>query len=247
LAAGGLAVRAWGGSRTLVDLDFYVPDRCLPEAARHLGAWVVGAPERVRSRHWDVTVLSLDVGGQRVELGGADTGRYRHVAGGVWCPCRVDWGHGVRHTVLGVSVDVMSRASLITYKTALLREVDLVDLHELTGSGGAVETRLAAYGTLTPGAPNHAVVADLGGTWSRGVVHGHLHPTGWGMTYGFPALVWHPDAAATSVQLLTSPDLPRAWARLDRFEGAAYQRILVPVTTETGRVLANVYVARGIA
>jgi gamma-glutamylcyclotransferase (GGCT)/AIG2-like uncharacterized protein YtfP len=47
-----------------------------------------------------------------------------------------------------------------------------------------------------------------------------------------------------TVQLLTSPDLPAAWDRLDRFEGEAYQRILVPVTTDTGRIIANIYVAR---
>ena len=191
-------------------------------------------------------VLSLDVRGRRVELGGADTGRYRDAASGAWCPCGVDIASGVRHTVLGVPVDVLARAPLIACKAALQREVDLVDLHQLTGSGGAVETRLAVYGTLAPGAPNHAVVADLRGTWSRGVVHGHLHPTGWGVTYGFPALVWHPDAAAVAVQLLTSPDLPAAWDRLDQFEGAAYERTLVPVTTATDRVLANIYVARGV-
>jgi gamma-glutamylcyclotransferase (GGCT)/AIG2-like uncharacterized protein YtfP len=243
-AVGGLAVRAWGGSRPLVDLDFYVPDRCLRDAARSLADWAVGEPHRIRCAHWDLTVLLLDVDGRRVELGGADTGRYRDAASGRWCPAAVDFSAGVAHAVLGVPVTVMALAPLVTYKSALQREVDLVDLHELTGSGGAVETRLAVYGTLAPGQANHGAVADLRGSWTGGVVHGHLHPTGWGVTYGFPALAWHPDASAVTVQLLTSPDLPAAWDRLDRFEGEAYQRILVPVTTDTGRIIANIYVAR---
>jgi hypothetical protein len=94
---------------------------------------------------------------------------------------------------------------------------------------------------------NHAVVADLHGTWRRGMVRGWLHPAGWGMTYGFPALRWDPDGPPVAVQLLTSPDLPGAWDRLDRFEGGAYRRIVVPVACADATVLANIYVEAGAA
>jgi gamma-glutamylcyclotransferase (GGCT)/AIG2-like uncharacterized protein YtfP len=108
-------------------------------------------------------------------------------------------------------------------------------------------TRLAVYGTLAPGEINHAVVADLRGVWTRGVVRGRLHPTGWGMTHGFPALQWDPDGPPVAVHVLTSPDLPSAWPRLDRFEGEAYRRIVVPVTSGEATLLANIYVAREVA
>lgn len=106
------------------------------------------------------------------------------------------------------------------------------------------DTRLAVYGTLAPGEVNHAVVADLRGTWRAGEVRGWLHPTGWGMTYGFPALRWDPEGPAVAVQVLTSEDLPAAWPRLDRFEGEAYRRIVVPVTCGDTTVPANIYVER---
>jgi gamma-glutamylcyclotransferase (GGCT)/AIG2-like uncharacterized protein YtfP len=243
-AAGGLAARAWGGCRDLVDLDFFVADRALSDAARHLHPSVSRGPARVRSDRWDMTVLELVVEGCRVELGGADSGRYRDTAGS-WHPAAVDFAAGVTRTVFGVSVPVMPRASLIAYKTALGREVDLVDLHELTGCGGPVDTRLAVYGTLAPGAANHHVVADLRGSWMPGVVHGELEPTGWGTTYGFPAFRWQPDAATVPVRLLRSTDLPAAWARLDEFEGPGYRRVLVPVTVGAERVLANIYAVQG--
>lgn len=111
----------------------------------------------------------------------------------------------------------------------------------------AADTRLAVYGTLAPGAVNHAVVADLRGVWSRGVVHGWLHPTGWGMTHGFPALRWDPHGPAVHVHLLTSEDLSDAWSRLDRFEGEEYRRIVVPVDCGGRQVLANIYTAGGPA
>lgn len=242
-AVGGLAVRAWGGTRPLVDLDFYIPDARLADAAQDLQAWVRGPPERVRSPHWDLTILRLDVEGAAVELGGADSARYRDVSG-TWHGAAVDFDAGVTRRVLGVDVPVMPRHALIRYKSALGRPVDLVDLHELTGSGGPVDTRLAVYGTLAPGEVNHGVVAGLAGTWEPGVVHGRLHPAGWGMTYGFRALRWDPDGPAVPVQVLTSPALPAAWARLDRFEGDAYRRIVVPVTHKGATVLAHIYVER---
>lgn len=243
-AAGGLAARAWGGARDLVDLDFYVPDRGLDAAARGLQDRVKRGPERVRSDHWDMTVLTLEVEGCRVELAGTDSGRYRR-AGGRWSDVQVDFRGGVFRTVVGVTVPVMPRDALVAYKRELEREVDLVDLHDLTGSGGAVHQRLAVYGTLMPGEVNHHVVAPMGGTWIRGTVRGELHATGWGTTYGFPALRWHPDAGAVNVQMLTSEHLPAAWEKLDAFEGSGYRRIIVPVTTAHGVILANVYVGVG--
>jgi gamma-glutamylcyclotransferase (GGCT)/AIG2-like uncharacterized protein YtfP len=245
-AAGGLAVRGWGGSRALVDLDFYVPDGSLAHAASCLGAWVVRGPDRIRSARWDIAVLTLEVAGCRVELGGAESARYRDDAG-AWHGASIDFAAGVDRSVLGVAISVMPRESLIAYKSALAREVDLVDLHDLTGAGGAVDTRLAVYGTLAPGESNHGVVAGLQGTWTRGLFHGELHATGWGSTYGFPALRWRPDAPPVRVRLLTSADLPAAWTRLDRFEGPGYRRIVVPVTQREDRILANIYVERGDA
>lgn len=244
VVAGGLAVRAWGGSRDLVDLDLYVPDRDLDAAARVLADHVVRGPERVRSANWDMTVVTLDLDGRPVELAGATSGRYRR-AEGPWRDVGVDVAAGVTRTVLEACVPVLPLEALVAYKRELEREVDLVDLHVLTGSGGAVHQRLAVYGTLLPGEVNHHRVAHLRGTWIRGAVHGALHPTGWGTTYGFPALRWHPDAAAVPVKMLTSEDLPGAWARLDAFEGPGYRRSIVPVTTAHGVILANLYTGVG--
>jgi gamma-glutamylcyclotransferase (GGCT)/AIG2-like uncharacterized protein YtfP len=109
---------------------------------------------------------------------------------------------------------------------------------------GGPETRLAVYGTLRPGEANHHMLADLPGTWERGTVRGRLHRTGWGMTFGFPALIWDPGAPPVPVQVLTSRELPAHWARLDAFEGNAYRRVVVPVRIGADSVLANVYVLR---
>lgn len=109
--------------------------------------------------------------------------------------------------------------------------------------------RLAVYGSLAPGRSNFHVVAPLGGEWRTGYVEGDLHAVGWGAGVGFPALRWWPGGPQVPVHLLVSPRLPAAWPELDAFEGADYQRILIPVYAERprGRALlavANIYEGR---
>jgi gamma-glutamylcyclotransferase (GGCT)/AIG2-like uncharacterized protein YtfP len=102
--------------------------------------------------------------------------------------------------------------------------------------------RLATYGSLAPGRPNHHHVAGLRGRWFAGKVHGRLVEAGWGATLGYPALVLDPDGPGIDVQVLESADLPAHWSRLDDFEGRGYERVLTTVHTPTGDVEAYVYV-----
>lgn len=97
--------------------------------------------------------------------------------------------------------------------------------------------RLAVYGTLAPGEDHHSVVAHIQGTWKRGWATGVMGRIG-----VYPAFQWKPHAKRIPVHVLSSSRLAHHWARLDRFEGPAYQRILTPVTMAGGKVeVANIY------
>ena len=115
-----------------------------------------------------------------------------------------------------------------------------------------VSRRLAVYGTLAPGRPNHYVVAPLGGEWTEGVVEGDLSAEGWGAALGYPAFRPRVGGAAVAVRVLNASALARAWAEIDRFEGAEYQRILVPVFRPGPAderhlyTVANIYAAVGV-
>jgi gamma-glutamylcyclotransferase (GGCT)/AIG2-like uncharacterized protein YtfP len=107
--------------------------------------------------------------------------------------------------------------------------------------------KLVVYGTLLPGERNHHVVQSVGGEWSTCAVSGALHPAGWGAVVGYPAIRLDPGGEMLPVMLLTAPALPDHWARLDRFEGDEYRRVLVMVHTDRGRLtVANIYEAREI-
>jgi len=105
------------------------------------------------------------------------------------------------------------------------------------------EHRLATYGTLAPGRPNHHQLSALEGRWLRGRVRGTLVAMGWGTHLGFPALILDSAGEDVAVDLFESVDLPAHWSRLDAFEGSAYQRVIANVVTPEGDLEAFIYVA----
>ena len=106
----------------------------------------------------------------------------------------------------------------------------------------AAAQRLAVYGTLAPGRPNHHKLSGLSGRWIDGTVRGHLRGDGWGADLGYPGIDLDPDGPTVEVALLESPDLPDHWNRLDEFEGAGYCRATTSVVTAEGELAASIYV-----
>ena len=101
--------------------------------------------------------------------------------------------------------------------------------------------RLAVYGSLAPGRPNHGQLAHLPGRWFTGVVYGRLLEAGWGADLGFPGLVLDDDGDEIEVQIFESTNLKTEWSRLDAFEGPGYRRVVVEANTSTGPVAAYIY------
>lgn len=107
------------------------------------------------------------------------------------------------------------------------------------------DIRLAVYGSLAPGEVNHDQLAGLEGRWEAGWVRGYLHDRGWGAAEGFPGLVLDPEGERVPVSVLHSTDLPEHWRRLDRFEGAEYERVVAEVKgLEDGTLPCSIYVLR---
>jgi gamma-glutamylcyclotransferase (GGCT)/AIG2-like uncharacterized protein YtfP len=105
--------------------------------------------------------------------------------------------------------------------------------------------RLATYGSLAPGRPNHHELEGLDGRWFAGQVRGALVGEGWGSVLGFPALMLDPDGPAVDVHVFESADLCAHWERLDKFEGDAYERVATKVRTpDGGDVDAYIYALR---
>ncbi len=106
-------------------------------------------------------------------------------------------------------------------------------------------TKLAIYGTLAPGKVNHHHIAELGGEWRGAAVRGSLGAVPCGVHQALPAMVLDPAASPHPLQVLVCQRLADAWARLDAFEGAEMQRLLVPLEGDGGVTgVANIYALR---
>ena len=112
----------------------------------------------------------------------------------------------------------------------------------MSGRHRDVGSRLAAYGTLSPGRVNHHQLAGLKGDWRQGTVRGRLAAAGWAASLGYPGLTLDPRGSLVEVHLFESPDLPDHRSRLDRFEGAGYRRVETQVHTAEGELDAWIYV-----
>lgn len=108
----------------------------------------------------------------------------------------------------------------------------------------AAHYRLATYGTLAPGRPNHHQLDGLDGRWLQGHIHGTLVDAGWGAGLGYPALLLDAHGPLVDVQVFESADLPAHWSRLDEFEGSGYQRAVAVVHTPASDMAASIYVLR---
>lgn len=113
-------------------------------------------------------------------------------------------------------------------------------------SSSSTPIRLAVYGSLGPGRPNHHVLEPLGGRWFEGTVRGRLVDEGWGAAMGYPGIVLDDDAPAVDVWVLESDRLRDFWARLDEFEGPGYKRTDVEVESEAGHVTVEIYVLSAV-
>ena len=99
--------------------------------------------------------------------------------------------------------------------------------------------RLAVYGTLAPGQPNASQLGGLDGEWCEGVVEGDIEERN-----GLPQFRWRLGGTQNAIRVFRSAQLCDHFARLDRFEGPEYWRILVPVVVDGRTFVMNIYEAQ---
>ena len=105
--------------------------------------------------------------------------------------------------------------------------------------------QLFIYGSLQPGGPNEHLLTAVGGEWEPAVIKGTLVERGWGARLGYPGLVVDERGDEVHGHVFSSANLAEQWAWLDEFEGEEYERVVAPVTLQSGKqARAHVYVLR---
>lgn len=88
---GGLAAQAYGATRSLNDLDFYIPMQRFEDMAPEFRPYLTRPPLPYKDDAWDLTFAQLIYTGQKIELGGVEGAMYFDQASGAWLPQHIDF------------------------------------------------------------------------------------------------------------------------------------------------------------
>jgi len=100
---------------------------------------------------------------------------------------------------------------------------------------------LFVYGTLAPGEENHHLMEVISGSWQPASTFGKVQAQTEGVHIGYPCFIPAESGDVVSGMVFSSEQLDDLWPSLDEFEGDAYGRHMIEVTTLDGETL-NAYV-----
>jgi hypothetical protein len=119
---GGLAAFWYGSKRKIYDIDLEVSDSDLYRLSKICREYIIYGPSRYVDEHFDLLLMTLDYGGQLIDVCGIDSMSIRGE---------------IQEIDLGSSVEVdgyrvVRLEDLVSYKKLLCREVDLIDIKYLS-------------------------------------------------------------------------------------------------------------------
>jgi hypothetical protein len=133
---GGLAAHAYGATRPLVDIDVYVALQESPhfqDFLHDIQPYLIREWSPHLSASWDILYLALNYHGMQIEIAEATTNpRFYNQRDGRWEEQRIDFLASSQVDLYGVQVRIMPKDELLAYKAMLNRDVDHLDIAQLT-------------------------------------------------------------------------------------------------------------------
>jgi hypothetical protein len=133
---GGLAAIGYGATRPLVDIDIYAALQDSPhlqDLMNDIHPYLIRAWGPHLSASWDILYLALNFAGIQIEIAEATSNpRFYNRRDGRWEDQRINFAASKRMSLYGVDVMIMPKGELLAYKAMLDRDVDHVDIEELT-------------------------------------------------------------------------------------------------------------------
>lgn len=129
---GGMAARAYGATRDLVDIDLYIDFSKSLDFLTSVDEFIYWGPSTVVEGPWSITYLKMNYSGQKIEIGDIKKVALFDHKNGVWIDQKIDLKDADQASLLGIDVHVMPRSQLIEYKRILDRDVDRQDIAEMS-------------------------------------------------------------------------------------------------------------------
>lgn len=132
---GGLAAKAYGASRPLVDIDIYVPMEKAGAAIEEMRPYIAREPLPHHSDSWNLVYMALEYHDIWIELGDISTNpQFYNRRDQRWEAQVIGFSRSNIMQLYGVEVAVMPKGELLNYKAMLERDVDHQDIREVSAS-----------------------------------------------------------------------------------------------------------------
>ena len=115
--AGGLAVRAYGSTRELMDIDIDISENDFEKIINEVKPFIIFGPAQFKDDKWDLFLLTLNYMGQEIDLSGAYTTKIYNNNTHVWEKITTNLAKVNYINIEGLILPVIPRAELILYKS----------------------------------------------------------------------------------------------------------------------------------
>lgn len=127
--AGGLAARAYGATRELVDID--IAQDGFNKIYDSVKEYIIDGPTQYQDDQWDLYVMILLYQGQEIDLTSTDNLKIFNALTNKWELLITDLSKACLIDLMGIKVAVIPVEDLLAYKKILRRQVDLVDIEAI--------------------------------------------------------------------------------------------------------------------
>lgn len=134
---GGLAATIHGGQRPVADIDMYMPPQAADKIMPAINAYISKPLKHYREGQWDLEYCQLIYKQQKIEIGLSPGTKIYNPAEQVWLNVKTDYQQSVQGKYQNIEVPTIPVQQLIAYKKLLGREVDLIDITELSKIHGS--------------------------------------------------------------------------------------------------------------
>lgn len=125
---GGLAARAYGADRELVDIDLVIHEDDFEKIIDDVKEYIKYGPERYVDESWDLKLMTLFHENQTIDISGAENTKYFDKKNEVWINPENALEKNTIKNIFNLDVPVIPLDELIKEKQILDREVDRIDL-----------------------------------------------------------------------------------------------------------------------
>lgn len=131
---GGLAATIHGGSREIADIDLYIDNSDANKLLAHVSQFITKPLTRYTEYGWDLEYFQLVYQNQKIEIGLSQNTKIQSALDSSWYQLEIDYSASVEKHYEGIVLSVTPVHHLVEYKRILGREVDVIDIQELTSS-----------------------------------------------------------------------------------------------------------------